>query len=429
MSGDDPLSWLAEKTSAGVRWGVERTEALLAGVGDPHRHFRALHIGGTNGKGSVAALCDSALRAAGGARVGLYTSPHLVRFAERIQVDGAPVDEALLMDSLAHLRPEIERSGATFFEAATALALLCFAEAGVEVAVVEVGLGGRLDATRVVTPIVTAVTQIARDHEEYLGSSLEVIAAEKAGIWRSGVPAITAETAPALLAVLRERAAEAGAPFIVLDGIAAVDTVEMGMEGTRFQLTSTAWGERRVWTPLVGAHQVRNAALAAEILALLPGDLLPEWEAVAAGFASVRWPGRFQVERVRGTTWIFDVAHNPAGAAALAATLKQVAPPRPRVLVAGILADKAWPEMLPPLLAEVDAVVLTVPPSAPAARRWQPEAVAAALASTSVPVRVIPDLGDALSRASTLAPHGTVLVTGSVHTVGDALAVTGFPAR
>ncbi|HEX5726092.1 MAG TPA: Mur ligase family protein [Longimicrobiaceae bacterium] len=427
MTGaDQPGAWLFDRPAGGIRWGLERTEALLAGVGDPHRRFRSLHVGGTNGKGSVSALCEAALRAAHpGRAVGLYTSPHLVSFAERIRIGGRPVERGALLACEARLRPEIERSGASFFEGTTAIAFLCLAEAGVEVAVVEVGLGGRLDATNVVHPVAAAVTNVARDHVEYLGDSLEEIAREKAGIFKPGVPVVVGESDPVPLAVLRRRAAEVGAPLAVLDEVARVEAVRVSLEGTRFRLRSERWGARPLRVPLPGAHQARNAALAAELLGLLPDDLRPEWEAVEAGFAAARWPGRMQVEVRGGLTWIFDVAHNPAGVAALAAALDALSPPRPLVLVAAILADKAWGEMLPPLLARADAAILTVAPSSPPARRWDPEAAARALGDARV--RVIPELEDALRRAETLAPYGTVLVTGSVHTVGDALAALEIP--
>ena len=426
MNPGDPGSWLFDRTSGGIRWGLERTEALLAGAGDPHRRFRALHVAGTNGKGSVSALCDAALRAAHpGLRIGLYTSPHLVSFAERIRVGGRPVDAALLAEAEARLRPAIEASGATFFEATTALAFLCFARAGVDLAVVEVGLGGRLDSTNVLDPLATAVTNVARDHTEYLGDSLEGIAWEKAGIFKPGVPAVVGETEPGLREVLLRRAAEVGAPAVGVDAD-AVTEVSVSLEGTRFRLESPRWGAREVRIPLIGAHQARNAAVAAELLGVLPDDLRPGWEAVERGFAEVRWPGRMQVVHQRGATWIFDVAHNPAGVQALVDALDALGLPRPVVLVASILKDKAWDAMLPPLLARADAAVLTVAESAPEGRRWDPGEVARAL-EAPIPVRVIPHLPDALMRAETLAPYGTLLVTGSVHTVGDALAALQIP--
>ncbi len=428
MGTGQPGKWLFARPAGGIRWGLERTVALLAGAGDPHRRFRALHVGGTNGKGSVSALCESALRAADpGRTTGLYTSPHLVSFTERIRIAGKPVERELLLACEERLRPEIERTGATFFEATTAIAFLCFAEAGVEVAVVEVGLGGRLDSTNVLAPAATAVTNVALDHADYLGERLEGIAFEKAGIFKPGVPALAGEADPALLAVLRERAAEVGAPFTALDEVCRVAEVRVAQEGTRFRLESARWGTREVRIPLVGAHQARNAAVAAELLGLLPDELRPGWDAVEAGFAAVRWAGRMQVERRRGLTWVFDVAHNPAGVESLASTLDALGLPRPVVLVAAILGDKDWRTMLPPLLARADAAVLTVAPSSAEARRWDPEQVAGELEPTvGIPVRVIPDFAAALQRAETLAPYGTVLVTGSVHTVGDALEVLGI---
>ncbi len=429
MSLEDLASWLFARTTGGIRWGLERTEELLAGVGDPHRRFHSLLIGGTNGKGSVAALCEAALRAESPPqrRIGLYTSPHLVSFSERILLDGRPVEDRLLLEAAERLRPAIERSGASFFEATTAIAFLCFAEAGVEVAVVEVGLGGRLDATNVLSPVATAVTNVAFDHREYLGDSLAEIAREKAGIFRRGVPALIGETQPEPLRVLRERAEEVGAAFLPLDELARLAAVEMGVEGTRFRFESIRWGKRTLRVPLPGEHQARNALLAAELLGTLPADLRPRWESIEWGFASAYWPGRLQFERIRGTTWILDVAHNPAGVESLATALEALEIPRPLVLVVGILADKAWQEMLPPLLARVDAAILTTPPSAPPDRRWDPqEVVRSGAATTSIPLRVIPDFSSALQRATTLAPHGSILVTGSIHTVGDAIRELGI---
>ncbi|MBW3655148.1 MAG: bifunctional folylpolyglutamate synthase/dihydrofolate synthase [Gemmatimonadetes bacterium] len=427
MTPDDPGAWLFARTSGGIRWGLERTEELLAGADHPHRRFASLHVAGTNGKGSVSALCESALRAAHpGRTIGLYTSPHLVSFRERIRVGGRAVDADLLAACEARLRPAIARTEATFFEATTALAFLCFAEAGVDLAVVEVGLGGRLDSTNVIDPLAVAVTNVARDHTEYLGESLEEIAAEKAGIFKPGVPAITAETAPGPLDVLRRRAAEAGAPLTELDRVARIRDVSLSLQGTRFRLDSERWGSHEVCIPLIGAHQARNAALAAELLGLLPDDVRPPWDAIERGFAEVRWAGRMQVERIRGGTWIFDVAHNPAGVQALCDSLDRVAIDGPLVVVAAILADKEWNEMLPPLLDRADAAILTTAPTAPEGRRWDPEQVARSL-DAQIPVRVIPDFSAALMRAETMAPYGTVLVTGSVHTVGDALAALGIP--
>jgi dihydrofolate synthase / folylpolyglutamate synthase len=422
--------WLFGRTKGGIRWGLERTEALLASVGNPHRHFRSILIGGTNGKGSVAALTESVLRHTAERRVGLYTSPHLVAFSERIRIDGFPAADEAIAAAADRLRPLIEETGASFFEATTAIAFLAFAEAGVEVAVVEVGLGGRLDSTNVLEPLAVAITNVGLEHTDYLGETLEEIAREKAGILKRGIPAVVGIPAAevASLGVVRERADEVGAPLLVLDEIAEIGDVRTSAAGTEFALRSLAWGDTELKLPLVGLHQARNAALAAELLALLDEPLRPDPRTLAVGLATTRWPGRMQIERIRGTTYVLDVAHNPDGARVLADTLERVALPSPRILVVGILGDKDWQRMLPRLAAASQEVILTTPRSAPRDRRWDPDAVRRWCSETlRIEPRILTDLPAALSRAATLAPHGTVIVTGSVHTVGDAIATLQLP--
>jgi dihydrofolate synthase / folylpolyglutamate synthase len=424
---DQLTPWLFGRTAGGIRWGLERTEGLLAGVGDPHRHFHSILIAGTNGKGSVAAHCDAALRAGSRGRIGLYTSPHLVSFAERVRIDGAPVDDATLLDAATRLRPAIEASAATFFEATTAMAFLVFAEAEVDLAVVEVGLGGRLDSTNVLRPLVTGVTNVGLDHMDHLGPDLASIATEKGGIFKEAVPALIGAEDAVAREVLERRAREAGAPFHHLDARARISDVRTTREGTTLALDSACWGRRELETRLIGPHQARNAAFAAEMLGLLPESLRPSWEEVARGCAGVCWPGRLQVDTVRGTTWVLDVAHNPAGAEALATALLPLDLPRPLVLLFAALADKDWRSMLRTLAPSADAILLTRPDSAPASRTWDPGDADAFLRHEGHSARVIPRIEDALSRATTLAPHGTVLVTGSVHTVGDALQYLQLP--
>ena len=420
----DWLPLLGLRPGTGIRWGLDRIAAILGSVGDPHRAFAAVHVAGTNGKGSVAALVASVL-AERGHRVGLYTSPHLVDMRERILVGGAPVDELALAAAAERLAPAIAATGATFFEGTTALAFLCFAEAGVEVAVVEVGLGGRLDATNVVEPLGAAVTGVAWDHADYLGDTLEAIAREKAGIWKRGVPASVGRIAPELEPVFREAAAARGAPLVLLREWAAVAGAATGLDGTRLRYASPA-RPAGLWlhTPLPGMHQVWNAALAAMVCDRLPEPFRPEDAELARGFAGVRWPGRLQVERMPDGVWVFDVAHNPAGVEALAASLAHLPLPRPLVLLVAILGDKPWREMLPPLLRVADDAVFTLAPSAPEDRRWSPHAAAAAC---GVGVTVEPDFERALARARARAGTGTVCVTGSCYTVGDAMRALGCP--
>lgn len=407
-----------------VEWGLDRTRAALADLGDPHRTFASIHVGGTNGKGSVAAACASVLRA-DGRRVGLYTSPHLVSFTERYRIDGEPASEERLSEVAAGVRGAVEGHGLTFFEAATVLAFELFRREELEIAVVEVGLGGRLDATNVLRPEVTAVTNVALDHVQHLGRSLEGIAREKAGIVKEGVPLVTSEAKAELVRVLREAAHREGAPFHRVER-SDLRALRAGPEGSRFRFEAPPWGVLSLRCPLPGAHQALNAALAVRILGLLRDVLRPEREAVRRGIASLRWPGRIQLTRIRGSTWVFDVAHNAAAARSLVEALPALDLPSPVVIVAGLLADKDPEAILPPLAAEADVVVLTVPSTAPPGRRWDPERGRAAL-GPGVRVEVVPELERALETAGRLAGSGSVIVTGSHHTVGGALRTLEAP--
>lgn len=413
----DLLRELFPRLTGGIRWGLDRTLALLAAAGHPQHSFRSVHVGGTNGKGSVAATL-AAMLTADGRRTGLYSSPHLCSFRERIQVDGMAVTEPQLVNAATRLWPAIGRLAPSFFEATTAIAFLALADAGVEAAVIEVGLGGRLDATNVITPELAIITNIALDHAEYLGSTIESVAREKAGIIKPGVPVLTAETAPGSLAIFRDRANELGARLELL-APDEIGDASYGLEGTDFRMESRKYGRLNLHSPLIGLHQASNAALAVRAAELLPAPLQPAGAAVSAGVANVRWPGRLQVEQVGNQHWLLDVAHNVAGVQALADAVRGLGLKRPLVLVIGILGDKDWKAMLPPLFALADLAILTVPPTAPANRVWEPERVLESVNGQHAVV--MRDFTAALEHARARASAGTVLVTGSFHTVGDAL--------
>ena len=420
--GPDPLmAALFPGVPTAVDWGLGRMRAALAELGDPHRRYRTLHVGGTNGKGSVASTWASVLRHQG-ERGGLYTSPHLCSFRERIMIGGEPVPARSLIDTAERLRPLARELGMSFFEASTLLALVVFAEEEIDTACIEVGLGGRLDATNVIEPEVTAITNVALDHQDYLGDSLEAIASEKAGIIKPGVPVVTAEDRPGVLPVLEDRAARVGAPFHRIEPWRDISGLRLSRGGTRFSVRTAHGGRLDLETPLPGAHQATNAALAVRALELLPRP--PSPDAVRAGVAAVRWPGRGQVHLVGDLHYIFDVAHNRAAVGALARILADLAPPRPLVVLAGILGDKDWSRMLPPLVDLADRVVFTIPASAPPERNWDPRAVAAEVGA-GVPIDVVDEVAAAVERAAGLARNGTVVVTGSCHTVGDALQILG----
>lgn len=409
--------------ATGVHWGLDRTRHALEALGDPQLRYPAVHVGGTNGKGSVVTTVASVLSRAG-RRTGCFTSPHLCSFRERILVDGRALSEETLLERADEVAEVVVRFGLTFFEAVTVLGLHAFAKEEVDVAVVEVGLGGRLDATNVLVPLVSAVTNVDMDHADYLGNTLEKIAGEKAGIMKKGVPFVTAEADPALVGLFGALARERGAPFHAVDA-SALQGLELGRHHTAFTLRTRHWGEVRLSTPLVGRHQAVNTALAVEVLEHLPAALMPETAALVEGVGAVVHPGRDQIEVLDGRTWLFDVAHNTAGILSLVDTLGRLDLPRPLVALVGVLGDKDWRSMLPPLFALTDGAILTQPPSAPPERRWDPAAARDAVRGPWA-LRVEEDFVAALAEARSVAGQGTVVVTGSCHTVGSALSVLGL---
>lgn len=402
------LDFLCPRTTT-IKFGLERTEQLLEALGNPHVIIPAIHIGGTNGKGSVTTLVAAALEAAG-FRVGVYTSPHLVDFRERITVAGVPISESAVAMWTGRLRPLIETSGATFFEVATAIAFADMAGRGAEIAVVEVGLGGRLDSTNVVRPLVSGVTKIALDHQKYLGDTVEAIAREKAWIAKPGAPFVIGEGDPALVAVLKDEARR---------------SVEALAPGQRADLRVLPADYR--WTGalgLAGPHQRRNAAVAHGILMALPQPFRPSPSAIDEGFATAFLAGRLD----RRGRWLFDVAHNPDGVRALVAAVADLDPPRPVHALVSILGDKEWAEMLVHLDQVIDRGVLTVAPTA-AGRKWDLSWLRQWLERPDRPPararwRLIEDFPEALETVA--ADAGTILVTGSFHTVGDVLAALGL---
>jgi dihydrofolate synthase/folylpolyglutamate synthase len=398
---------------------------MLVGLGRPDRTFDSLHIAGTNGKGSTATVAASILTAAG-CRTGLYTSPHLIHVRERFHADGAPVPDELLDQCADQLLPLAEQTGATFFEATTALAFLCFAELELEWAVVETGLGGRLDATNVLQPIACGITQIAIDHTDFLGRTLGEIAAEKAGIMKRGVPTITPALSHDLRRIFEQQALLLSAPLFSLGRQAHVEQVTVSPDATSFRYRSALFDPGlSLRTPLIGSHQATNAALAVLMLEQAVEGL--EADQVTTGVGAARLPGRWQRLDANGQEWILDIAHNPAGVEALLGTLRDLSPPLPWTFVVAILHDKPWREMVQEIASAADALILTAAPSAPADRRWDLDqvrdwashAIPATLGGRSVEIEA--DLDQALGQAGELSDQGTVIVTGSAHTVGDVL--------
>ena len=399
---------------AGMRPGLERIEAVLDAIGRPEQAFTIAQVGGTNGKGSISAMLAAMLQAAG-RRVGLYTSPHLAHYRERIRVDGRPISESDFVDGVDALGTLITRLDLTVFEAGTALALDHFCRARVDVAVLEVGLGGRLDATTVGKPRVVVLGPIDYDHQHELGDTLALIATEKAAIIRSGV-AFSARQDPAAEAVITRRAAETGVPLSLEGRDLRVTPIGFTLEAQRLHLEGPDWRIPDVACGLLGVYQPGNALLAAAAAR----ELGAAEGAIRAGLRGARWPGRFQIFR-RDPLVVLDGAHNPAGARALAASLRAYFPGRPVTFVFGVLADKDAGGILAALRPLAARVILTASANPRAAA---PEALRALLpAGARVDTARSPQ--DALAMAIAEDPHGIVCVAGSLSLIGDVLAAAG----
>jgi len=392
----ETIAYLVGIRLFGQKLGLETMRELLRRLDHPDRALRFIHIAGTNGKGSVAA----SMLAAAGYRTGLYTSPHLISLCERFQINGQPIAEADVVRLVGKLRPLLEMPHprpATFFEAVTVLALEYFREQKVDVVVWETGLGGRLDATNVVTPLVSVITNIAFDHMQYLGETLAQIAGEKAGIIKPGIPVVTGATGGALT-VIRQVCADLKAPLTV---------VTTGVNQT----------------PLLGRHQALNCAIAE---AAVRASGLPIASAqMQTGLAQTHWPGRFQI--VRGTpVVVLDGAHNAAGAASLADALGEHFAGQRLALVLGVLRDKNYDAMCRILAPLAGMIACTRVNS----ERTNDPGVLAELCRQANPqaaVAVFQDIGSACRAAG--AQADVVVITGSLFLVGEALQRLGFSGR
>ncbi len=412
----EALDYLFARTTGGFKFGLERTRELLAHLGNPEARYPSLHIAGTNGKGSSVATMATVLTSMGH-RVATYTSPHLVDFRERMVVGGQMIPADDVVSFITRYTPVVEEIGASFFEATTAMAFDYFARAGADVAVIEAGLGGRLDSTNVVDPIVAGVTSIGLDHTEYLGSTLDEIAREKAGIFKPGRAAVIGETNPRIGALLARFAEQHAASSVrIATEEIRLEHVDVGSAGTTCDVV---WkGQHlRLTTPLAGRHQAANLAFAMAMLEAAGPPFAPSAQTWAKALPAVRIPGRFE----RAGKFILDVAHNPAGVDVLVQTLRSVAPPEPIVALLCVLRDKDWRDMIRVLSTVVSRFVLTMAPTAPESRAWDIAEAAAFARDTGRDVDVVMDFHEAIDRASSGA--GSVLVTGSFHTVGDTMSL------
>ena len=406
------------------KFGLDGTRALLAGLGHPEARFASVHVAGTNGKGSVCAFVERVLRAAGH-RTGLYTSPHLVDFRERIRVNGCCASEADLLAGLDRIEALPDAAGATFFEVATALAFDRFARAGVDWAVVEVGLGGRLDSTNVLQPAVSAITTIGLDHAELLGETHTAIAAEKSGILKPGVAAVSAVEHDAAASVIAHRAAEVGAPLTLAREVADVQIVAQGEWGTRLAVECAPWGRFQLQTRLRGSHQRDNARTALAVLARLASLGMPlELDALREGFGEARWPGRLEPCAARPRLW-WDGAHNVDGMRRLGQSWTDdlgFAPPVAVVFAAG--RDKDVPALLRRLHAFAPAATLFVTRTGNERALTPAELLPLAMSAGFV-AEAVDTVPAAIEAACARHAEGRILLCGSLFAVGEAMVACG----
>ena len=396
MTYPEAIDWLYGLRLHGMKLGLENPRRLAGQLGNPHDSLNLIHVAGTNGKGSVCAMLESIYRAAG-FKTGLFTSPHLISFRERIQINRQLIDEAEVVSAVGEMQIATRTFPAgqhpTFFEVVTVMALKHFAENKCDIVLLETGLGGRLDATNIVTPIVTVLTPIALDHQQWLGDTLTQIAAEKAGILKPHTPTFSASQSPAARAVLEATAAERDAPLTFVDNEAS--------------------------TNLAGHHQQQNAALAAAVVRGLRENLPADNAAIEAGLANVQLPARAQlIETVEGR-YLIDAAHNPAGAVALREVLAgQFAGVRPTLLI-GMLADKDWQTVLGTLAPGSDRVICVPVGSG---RALPANEMAEAASQHSDDVSIADSLAEGMKVAS---GDDLAVIAGSVYLAGEALEWLG----
>jgi dihydrofolate synthase/folylpolyglutamate synthase len=421
----ETIDYLYSLQKHGIKLGLANSLRLMEHMGNPQEKFKAVHIAGTNGKGSTAMFAASMLTAAG-RRVGLYTSPHLVSFTERIRIDNAPVSEARVVELAARVREACRRGAAdgtgpmnpTFFEVTTAIAFTYFAEEGVELAVVETGMGGRLDSTNVLVPLVSVITNIDLEHTEFLGRTLERIAAEKAGIIKPGVSLVTGAVQPEALAVLEREANAAGSRLYRLYRDFFPENLRPGnapcfdYRGIRTDCGSVAIG-------MLGRYQVDNACLAlAAIECLRDAGVAIDEAAARRGLGQAKWEGRMELVAARPAIYL-DGAHNPASALQLSSLLREMRSSfRKLVLVVGVLADKDVRGILGALAPLADRVVVTRPEYS---RALDVQALAREAGALHASVSAAPTVRAAIDMAKDgAAADDLIVVTGSLYVVGDA---------
>ncbi len=429
MSYDESIRHLYNLRKHGIKLGLDNIRRLLSELGNPHTAFRTVHVAGTNGKGSTSAATASILRSAGLA-TGLFTSPHLISFTERIRVNGTEIDEqdvVRLSEDVKNAASRIDGLSPTFFEVVTAMALLYFRMKRVGIAVMEVGMGGRLDATNIITPDACIITQIGYDHMEFLGSTLAEIAAEKAGIIKNAIPVVSACQEPEALDVISRTATDHKAKLYVYATDFSSRLRGEDIHGITFDYESADARIDGCRLPLPGAHQMQNASLAIKAACLILDR--PDTRIIKEGLRNTQWPGRLELIHKHPPVLI-DGAHNPGAAEALSKTIQNTFMQKygRLILIVGAMADKDIAGILKPLLPLAGHVVLTRPSCARAASPEELRRIALSLGfprvQTTSSVKVALEAAMQEARIQRTASP-LILVTGSFYTIGEAKEALG----
>ena len=445
MGYKEAVDYLYSLQKYGIKLGLDNTLSLMGILGNPHRRFKSIHIAGTNGKGSTAVMIASILKGSG-MKVGLYTSPHLVSFTERIRVNGMPIEEERVSEMTLNLESQISNIKCitpTFFEFTTAIAFKYFAEEDVDIAVIEVGMGGRLDATNVITPLVSVITNIGYDHQEFLGVTLPEIAIEKAGTIKEGIPVVMADNLPEVRQLIEDKCKDMGSKLYISGRDFRTEgsrlqaprprsapqdpTEKQGGPDSRLQTqVFDYYGIKKIYQgleiPLLGAHQITNASLAVATTEVIGNEIKIEEKMVRKGLKEARWDGRLEIIS-RNPTVILDGAHNEGAARSLKKSLEEIfLPGHGRLfLIVGMMKDKdvrGFLRVLAPIASEV--IVTTVDYE----RAASPESLAVEAEAFNPNVMAIVGVNEAIAYAMGKAGSRDIIcITGSLYTVGE---VKGF---
>jgi dihydrofolate synthase/folylpolyglutamate synthase len=424
MTYPEALDFLFGLELFGIKLGLDNITKFLRRLGDPQNSLRGIHIAGTNGKGSVASIFEAILVAAG-YKVGKFTSPHLYNFRERFHINKTKVDESFVADFIGENHEYIEGTRTTFFETCTGLAFEFFNREKVDWAIVEVGLGGRLDATSLINPDLTIITKLAIDHTKTLGATIEKIAYEKCGIVKPGVPLVTSSADAGALEVIKQVTTERSAPLYCLEANRMVQVLDVGIDRMEFSYSANSSAPRNYAANLTGDHQAENCALALMGLDILARDGLKlDDEAIQAGLNSVFWPARMQF--VRGNPgMILDCAHNPDGIRAFVGSIQRIFPGRKFVLLLGMLRRPDYPEIFAEIKKIASRIILTIPDRD---RAPQPEALAREAIEAGLNFKLIVPVLDAYTYAREMVDSEDILlIAGSHFTLGEIMKSENIP--